>query len=278
LWLFTDASGSGLGAALFQGKEWKLVSPIVYESHLMTPEEQSYPVHEQELLAVVHALQKWKMLLLGMNVHVMSDHHSLTHLLKQCNLSRQQARWVELLADFDLEFEYIRGEDNMVADALSWKDNPKDPPTVTPEGVACVAALTQLGPTLSDALRQRILAGYAQDAFCTTLKRNLPLHHNSIEVAGLLFVDGRLVIPAAGDLHRNLMEEAHSRLGHLGYLKTFVGTSSGLGWLGTSKNLYNPALCASGPRHPPQRQQERCSPPLSPKLLSPILRFILLGP
>lgn len=28
LWLFTDASGAGLGAALFQGKDWKLASPI----------------------------------------------------------------------------------------------------------------------------------------------------------------------------------------------------------------------------------------------------------
>ena len=59
LWLFTDASGSGLGAALFQGKEWKGASPIVYESHLMMAAERNYPVHEQELLAVVHALQKW---------------------------------------------------------------------------------------------------------------------------------------------------------------------------------------------------------------------------
>jgi hypothetical protein len=92
LWLFTDTSGPGLGAALFQGKEWKLASLIAYESHLMTLAERNYPVHEQELLAVVHALQKWKMLILGMKVHVMSDHHSLTHLLKQRNLSRRQAR------------------------------------------------------------------------------------------------------------------------------------------------------------------------------------------
>jgi hypothetical protein len=91
LWLFTDASGSGLGAALFQGKEWKSASPIAYESHLMTPAEKNYPVHEQELLAVIHALQKWRMLLLGMKVNVMTDHHSLTYLLKQRNLSRQQA-------------------------------------------------------------------------------------------------------------------------------------------------------------------------------------------
>ncbi|KAI7940779.1 hypothetical protein MJO28_013064 [Puccinia striiformis f. sp. tritici] len=88
LWLFTDASGTGLGTAVFQGREWKLASPIAYESHLMTPAERNYPVHEQELLLVIHALQKWKMLLLGMKVNVMSDHHSLVYLLKQRNLSR----------------------------------------------------------------------------------------------------------------------------------------------------------------------------------------------
>ena len=88
LWLFTDASGSGLGAALFQGSDWNLASPIAYKSHLVTAAERNYPVHEQELLAVIHALQKWKILLLGMKVNVMSDHHSLIHLPKQRNLSK----------------------------------------------------------------------------------------------------------------------------------------------------------------------------------------------
>jgi hypothetical protein len=117
LWLFTDASGSGIGAALFQGADWKAASPIAYDSHLMSPAEKNYPVHKQELLAVIHALQKWKMMLLGMKVNVMSDHHSLKYLLNQRNLSRRQARWTETLADF----EHICGEDNTVADALSRK-------------------------------------------------------------------------------------------------------------------------------------------------------------
>lgn len=91
LCLFKDASGSGLGATLFQGKEWKMASTVAYKSHLMTPAECNYPVHKQELLAVIHALQKWKMLLLGMQVNVMTDHHSLTYLMKQRTLSRCQA-------------------------------------------------------------------------------------------------------------------------------------------------------------------------------------------
>lgn len=79
LWLFNDTSGSGLGEALFRGKELKGASPIAYKSHLMIPAERNYPVHKQELLAVVHALQKWQMFLLGMKVNVMTNHHSLNY-------------------------------------------------------------------------------------------------------------------------------------------------------------------------------------------------------
>ncbi|PLW25391.1 hypothetical protein PCANC_27354 [Puccinia coronata f. sp. avenae] len=189
LWLFTDASGSGLGAALFQGKDWKHASPIAYKSHLMTPAECNYLVHEQELLAVVHALQKWKMLLLGMKIHVMMDHHSLTHLLKQRNLLRRQARWTELLADFDLVFEYIKGEDNTVANALSRKHLLDNKGMVSAQAVACVAALTELGSALSESLKAKVIAGYPIDPFCTTLQHSLPLCDNCVDVDGLMFID-----------------------------------------------------------------------------------------
>jgi hypothetical protein len=166
LWLFTDASGSGLGAALFQGKDWKQASPIAYKSHLMTPAEWNYPVHKQELLAMVHALQRWKMLLLGMKINVMSDHNSLTYLLKQRNLSRRQARLTELLADFDLQFHYIKGEDNSVANALSCKVSKEDGEAVTTKSIACMAVLTQMGSTLSNVLRQQIIDRYHRQRGC----------------------------------------------------------------------------------------------------------------
>jgi hypothetical protein len=195
LWLFTNASGSGLGAALFQGKDWKEANPIAYDSHLMTSAKCNYPVHKQELLAVVHALQKWKMLLLGMKINVMSDHHLLTYLLKQQNLSRRQAQWTELLADFDLQFQYVKGEDNSVANALSRKLGADEENAVTAASIACVAAITKMGSTLPDALHQQIINGYASDTFCTLLRRVLPLHDSCFEREGLLYVDGRLLIP-----------------------------------------------------------------------------------
>jgi hypothetical protein len=220
LWLFTDASGSGIGAALFQGADWKVASPIAYDSHLMSPAEKNYPVHEQELLAVIHALQKWKMMLLGMKVNVMSDHHSLKYLLNQHNLSKRQARWTEILADFDLNFEYIRGEDNTVADALSRKHIAEESSEVDRAAVACIAAMTEMGLTIDGPLRDQILAGYKEDRFCQSFKKALPLRDSCFEENGLLFLDGRLVIPAVTKLKQGLIEEAHTKLGHLGYLKT----------------------------------------------------------
>jgi hypothetical protein len=230
LWLFTDASGLGLGAALFQGKEWKSASPIAYESHLMTPAERNYPVHEQELLAVIHALQKWKMLLLGMKVNLMSDHHSLTYLLKKGNLSCRQAQWTEILSDFDLNFEYIKGEENSVADALSRKDIAEDPPDIGPKDVAVVAALAEFTTTLLTVLRDTIVAAYSPNPFCFSLRKVLPLRPDSAIVDELMFVEGRLVIPDVHSIQRNLIDKAHKRLGHLGFLnrlQNYVASSSG---------------------------------------------------
>jgi hypothetical protein len=42
LWLFTNASGLGIGAALFQGQDWQTANPIAYESHQMTAVERNY--------------------------------------------------------------------------------------------------------------------------------------------------------------------------------------------------------------------------------------------
>lgn len=81
--------------------------------------ELNYPVHEKELLAIVRALKKWRVDLLGVPFTVYTDHRTLENFHKQKDLSRRQARWQEFLAQYDFEIRYVRGEDNVVADALS---------------------------------------------------------------------------------------------------------------------------------------------------------------
>lgn len=70
-------------------------------SKKMLPAETKYPVHEQELLAIVEALKTWRHFLYGKKFKVITDHHSLIHLRTQPVLSSRQHRWMEFLSQYD---------------------------------------------------------------------------------------------------------------------------------------------------------------------------------
>ena len=54
--------------------------PVAFESRVLSPAERNYPVGEQELLAVVHALQTWRCYLEGVKFTVVTDHNPNTYL------------------------------------------------------------------------------------------------------------------------------------------------------------------------------------------------------
>ncbi|TPX30025.1 hypothetical protein SmJEL517_g06292 [Synchytrium microbalum] len=116
--LWTDSSGFAIGATLYQ-KHAKGLHPVAYEGRKMLPAERRYPVHEQELLALIHALKVWRHYLLGLPVTIQTDHRSLVFLDTQKTLSNRQARWLELLQQFDLRIQHVSGKNNVVSDALS---------------------------------------------------------------------------------------------------------------------------------------------------------------
>ncbi len=117
----SDASIEAVGAVLQQDQGHGL-QPVAYYSATMNDAERHYPTHEQEMLAMVKALRNWRHLLVGHRVHAKSDHQSLQDFFNQDTLSRRQVRWMEELADYDLEISYVKGAKNTVADALSRKD------------------------------------------------------------------------------------------------------------------------------------------------------------
>ena len=92
---------------------------MAYESRKMNAAEGNYAMHERKLLPVIHALRTWWHYLLGNHFIVVTDHNSLKYLQTQPTLSRRQARWAELLAEFDFDIVYRPGKSNVVADALS---------------------------------------------------------------------------------------------------------------------------------------------------------------
>ena len=113
--VIADASITGMGAILMQEGH-----PVAYLSKKLSPAEVNYTTTDQELLAVITAIREWHPYLEGAahDFTIVSDHHPLTHLQTQPNLSRRQYRWVEELQAFRWNWEYRPGRIN-VADPLS---------------------------------------------------------------------------------------------------------------------------------------------------------------
>nr|GEV98492.1 hypothetical protein [Tanacetum cinerariifolium] len=60
--------------------------------------------------------------LVGTKCTVFTDHKSLQHILDKKQLNMRQRRWLELLSDYDCEIRYHPVKANVVADALSRKE------------------------------------------------------------------------------------------------------------------------------------------------------------
>ncbi|KAD4586481.1 hypothetical protein E3N88_24082 [Mikania micrantha] len=115
--VYCDASRQGLGAVLMQRDK-----VIAYASRQLKIHEKNYTTHDLELGAVVFALKIWRHYLYGTKCTIYTDHKSLQHILDQKMLNMRQRRWVELLNDYDCEIRYHPGKANVVANALSRKE------------------------------------------------------------------------------------------------------------------------------------------------------------
>lgn len=101
----------------------KDLHPIVYKSRRLIPTEQKFSAQEQEMLAVVYTLQKWRNFVEGSPIVVCTDHESLKHFLTQQQLGWWLARFVDDISHFNVEILYRPGRNQLAADALSRHKN-----------------------------------------------------------------------------------------------------------------------------------------------------------
>ena len=112
-----DSSGNGIGVVLMQeGK------PIAFESHSIKGNYLQKAIYEKEMLAILHALNKWRPYLMGRHFKVKTNHESLKHFLEQRLSSEEQRKWVTKILGYDFEIIYKKGKLNVIVDALSRKD------------------------------------------------------------------------------------------------------------------------------------------------------------
>lgn len=115
----TDACRIGIGAILLQRTDSGPFRAVAYFSRQTSNDEQKFTSYELETLAVVSALQKFRVYLLGLEFKIVTDCNSLRATFEKRDLIPRVARWWSQLQEFNCHIEYRAGEKMSHADALS---------------------------------------------------------------------------------------------------------------------------------------------------------------
>lgn len=113
--LQTDASNISVGAVLCN----KNMRPVAYSSRPLNKAEKNYPTIQKELVAIVWGVKYFRPYLFGKKFTIMTDHKPLLYLFGMKDPSSRLLKFRLALEEYDFNITYIKGKDNVVADALS---------------------------------------------------------------------------------------------------------------------------------------------------------------
>ncbi|CAB4405679.1 unnamed protein product [Rhizophagus irregularis] len=120
--LYTDASGTGLGAVLYTCHPNYFGLPRSLNKH-----EQNYAVTDLECLAIVWAINYFQHYLGLLPFSVVTDHSTLKWLQTSKIPTGRRVRWIMQLQQYDFTIQHRAGKANANADALS-RINPTEEP------------------------------------------------------------------------------------------------------------------------------------------------------
>ena len=92
---------------------------VYYASKTLNEAQRNYTTTEQELLAVVYALDKFQSYLIGSDIVIFTDHSALKYLLTKQNSKARLIIWVLLLQEFNIQIKYKKGVEKVIVDHLS---------------------------------------------------------------------------------------------------------------------------------------------------------------
>jgi len=117
----TDASDYAVTGILSTTCADREIRLVTYYSWTLTAPELNYDTHDKELLAIFKAFQNWHHYLEGSAspIDVVTDHKNLEYFSTSKVLSCQQARWSELLSQFNLVIHFCPGKLGAKPDTLT---------------------------------------------------------------------------------------------------------------------------------------------------------------
>lgn len=118
--LHTDACKDGIAAILLQrSPDDDKLHPTHYLSHKTSPAEQNYSSYDLEVLAIIYALQRLRVYLLGVFFKIVTDCSAFQQTMQKKEVSTKIWRWAQLLEDYSYVIEHRSGTRMQHVDALS---------------------------------------------------------------------------------------------------------------------------------------------------------------
>ena len=275
----SDASSYGLGAVLLQKQSNDHWQPIAYASRALTPTEQI----EKEGLAIVWACDKFSEYIIGLTVHIETDHKPLVPLFttkELDNIPPRLQRFKMRLMRYKYTISHVPGKSLALADAPSrapiQSKTTKDEDILAQEAEIFVDSIIT-GLPASESRLNEIRTRLQHDEVCRQImeycEKGWPQKfflHDAIKPywehlgditthKGLLLKGERLVIPTS--MRLDILDKLHA--GHLGISKCRERARCSVWWPGLSKQIeqlvQNCSICI--------KERSNRSEPLIPSVL-----------
>lgn len=239
--LETDSSDYVNGGVLSQYDEEGNLHPVAFYSKNMTPAECNYQIYDKELLAIIRCLEHWRPELecTDVPVKIFTDHKGLMYFADGRDLSRRQARYLDMLSEYNFKIIYRPGPQNIKADALtrmagSKPVDPEDERLRQKHQVLLTPDRFELDDTtiqaIDDPIYHRVLEANKNDEYCSEIRdaiaegklkfKRITLSKCSV-MDGILYHQDRLWVPE--DMVTDVIQECHDppACGHQGIARTY---------------------------------------------------------
>lgn len=239
--LTTDSSDVGIGAELFQIIDGKHHT-VAWASRQLLDRERRYSINEREALAVVWALNKFRIYLLGKHFTIFTDNSSVTY-LKTCRLlSSRIARYALAIQEYDFNIQHIPGRKNIVADALS-RYSAVRPPTPMDKmfrvltilrlpqnflsSLKNLPELQKSDPKLGDIRSER--------EFDIKIQKRFVIREDILYIRNENDSFYRLCVPQS--MVQNFVQVFHETIGHFGSYKTWRVLKNEVWWNNMARDI-----------------------------------------
>ena len=224
--LETDASDYVTGGVLSQFDDDHILHPVAFYSRSMVPAECNYHIYDKELLAIIRCFEHWRPELEGTDlpIQIFTDHQALKTFMESKELTRRQARYLDILSEFNFQIVFRPGRNNGKADALtrmpdSLPAGPHDERSKHQHQVILTPDRVQIRVNaIEESLFNRVHKANRGDPQCEEYRQAIQkgertLHGTDLGrcrvIDGALFKNGLLWVPPC--MHVEVLKEIHDQ-------------------------------------------------------------------